>query len=302
MSDESDSFESRFATELRAEVARQHLDRDPGDVVALAMRKDDDRRRALSSRLKRTAGLFLASAVAVSIGALVMLSLPSLPRSGGGPALVPPTATSDASSPVPAVSALPPTSPSTGEPGFASTPVPLAPDVPAEPPSGKCLAHDFVVDGVPPTVEAVTRIASSVIVGTVTGVGPGQWNTPDGDLPTAEDDITPLNVMRFLRIEVQQQVMGEQGAEKVRTVWVNGGTIGCHQFSYSGYPNAIEAGQRYVLFLGFATPKTGQVEVQQVYEMWSIDENDDVSTPEDGGVPLSALVETIRAAGRNGAD
>ncbi len=181
--------------------------------------------------------------------------------------------------------------------------MPLAPVVPAEPPSGECRGHDVVVDGVPPTVEAMTtRTFSSVIVGTVIGVGPGQWNTPHGDLPGSASDITPLNVMRLLRIEVHQEVTGQQRTEMVRTVWVYGGTIGCHAFSYGGHEIVIEPGQRHVFFLGFATPETGLVDVQLVDQMWSIDEHDDVSTPLDGDIPLSALVDRIDAAARYSAD
>lgn len=88
----------------------------------------------------------------------------------------------------------------------------------------------------------------------------------------------------------------------VRTVWVYGGTIGYHTFSYGGHLDVIEPGQRFVFLLGFATPKTGLVDVQLVDQMWSIDEHDDVSTPLDGDIPLSALVDRINAAARDSAD
>jgi len=103
-------------------------------------------------------------------------------------------------------------------------------------------------------------------------------------------------------VKVHQQVTGEQRTEMVRTVRVYGGTIGCHTFSYGGHESVTEPGQRYVFFLGFATPETGLVDVQLVDQMWSIDENYDVSTPLDGDIPLSALVDRINAAARDSAD
>ncbi|MDQ3407341.1 MAG: hypothetical protein M3472_04210 [Chloroflexota bacterium] len=45
-----------------------------------------------------------------------------------------------------------------------------------------------------------------MVLGSVTGVGPGQWNTKDGRLPTGEDLMDPFDVMRLLRVDVERQL------------------------------------------------------------------------------------------------
>lgn len=174
-----------------------------------------------------------------------------------------------------------------------AAPVKLAPDEPATAPDEECLSHIAIVDGLPMTVERSASISSTVVVGTVTEVGPARWRT-EGEKPVTEDhELTPDNVMRLVRISVEEQLAGAT-ADELIVIWIPGGTIGCHNFSRSGIPSTIKPGDRFALFLDTTRPPLPSiVDVAQVVEMWPV-EGDQVATAADGKLPISEV--SARAA------
>lgn len=164
--------------------------------------------------------------------------------------------------------------------------VPLDPSPPPERFTGPCGGHYEIYDRFATTIEQDVRWASTVLVGTVTGVGKAQWNTPDGDPPKRSNPRPPL---RLLRVEVETLIKGTTAG--VTTLWITGGVIGCHSFGSSEIPVEVEVGSRFVFFLADArSARRGLESVPGVAQMWPV-EGDQVRTRVEGVVPLLTFIE-----------
>lgn len=231
----------------------------------------------------------LAVVVVILVVAPFILSGPTDAPTSSVPATV-----GSASTPTPLVTTSPaPT-------GAAVVPLlPLAPLVPLDPvPApeglpGPCVTTETIDDRATTTIEQDTRMASAVLVGTVTGVGAARWNTADG-LPPADPHPSASSVVRLLRVQVETVVKGAAGP--VVTASIPGGVIVCDQFFVSWIPRSVEVGGRYVFFLG-GTTRIGPESVSGVSQMWPI-EGDQVSTRFEGQVSLATLIERATAAAR----
>lgn len=169
--------------------------------------------------------------------------------------------------------------------------IPLDPLTPPPELPGECLGHGMVEDGVPPTVEVATRRADAVVEVTVLDVGEAQWNTKDGRLPTGEVEyLDPSNVLRLLRVRVDRTQAGSMPTETA-TVYVLGGTIGCHRFIVAGLADPVP-GKRFLMFLGASRSRFAAV--RQVQELWPI-EDGAVITPVDGRVPVDEVRRRVEA-------
>ncbi len=174
--------------------------------------------------------------------------------------------------------------------------VPLAPAVSPKPIDSECRHFAEIVDRVPPTIEAMARRKLTIVAGTVTDVGPGQWNTENAEPPASVNDLYPYDVIRLLRISTDASLAGDI-AGPLLTIWVPGGSIGCSEFINSDAPSNIESGQRFVLFLDRVPLRNGLANVDRAVQLWSIGGSDLVSTPEDGAMSVAELVSRLNTAG-----
>ncbi len=127
----------------------------------------------------------------------------------------------------------------------------------------------------------------AVVIGTVTGVGKAQWNTPGGRAPNGPN-VGPSLVMRLLRVDVETVVMGS--TPTVITVWIQGGVIGCRGFYVGGFGDP-QVGSRYVLFLDGSAPRTKLAGVVGAWQMWSVEGDRVVTNSFEGRVPLVTFIE-----------
>lgn len=170
---------------------------------------------------------------------------------------------------------------------------PLAPAASPEPATDKCQGAGSIIDRAPPTVDLMVHVSTAIFVGTVTEVGPARWNTKDGRAP--EGDAFPSDVVRLLRVEVSDQFVGDAGATRV-TVWIRGGQIGCSLYWSSDYPADISAGQQFAFFADGAQPAFEIAGTQRVQQMWPIDKDGMIATPEEGPLSRNGFAEAVERA------
>lgn len=246
--------------------------------------------------LSSAAARVVVVAFLLTMGSALLLTSPPAPQSLGSAGATPTVQEDRTAGPSVAGTV---SSPRATEVIAEASLIPLAPAAPAEAPWDDCSGQVEIIDGLPPTVEFMSSLSSSVILGSITEVGPGRWNTEVGRAPADEADISPHIVMRLLRVEVEQQLAYSANSAPTLTVWVRGGTIGCSRFSYSEFPDEIEPGQRFVFFLDdHLAPENGPVEVQRVYQMWPVDAERRVTTPVDGVVTVEELAARATAGRR----
>lgn len=218
---------------------------------------------------------------AIAVLALVVAVAALAPLIAGGP-IAPPTSSFPV---VVGGSSAPPLS----TPSPAPTEVALVPLDPASPPdelAGPCSSVVRIAYRAATTIEQDAARSSAVVIGTVTGVGKAQWNTPGGRAPNGPN-VGPSLVMRLLRVDVETVVRGS--TTTVITVWIPGGVIGCHGFYNYGFGDP-QVGSRYVFFLDGKMPRTTLEGVVGAWQMWSV-EGDRVVTSFEGRVPLATLIE-----------
>lgn len=231
----------------------------------------------------RTRPVMTAIAVVAVVTALAVLSPWPTGRLGPTPTGSGPAVGGVASSPSPPPSSAPPT----------ESEVPLDPRTPPEELAGPCLNHITVFDRMTTTVEQDAAISSSVVIGTITGIGKAQWNTTDGAPPSERHDIEPSRVMRLLRVKVETVVKG--AAPAVATLSIPGGTIGCHRFDMGGFAEA-QIGGRYVFFLNGATPRHAIEGAISAWQTWSIEGNR-VATSFEGSLPIDMFIKRASGSG-----
>lgn len=167
-------------------------------------------------------------------------------------------------------------------------PIALDPDARPDQPSEDCMFVRSILDRLPPTVEAMAAVRASIVVGTVVEVGLAQWNTEDGRVPEALDELSPDDVLRLLRVAVDDAWVGNLNG--TITVWIKGGSIGCWQFLHADFPNELEKGQQFVLFLDGVAPHAGGLTgAGRVLQMWPVGDGGTVATPADGRLATSEL-------------
>lgn len=175
------------------------------------------------------------------------------------------------------------------------TAIDLSPSNPAEEPPGGCVVYVTSYDSVPLTAERVSRVSTSVIIGTVEQVGPARWRTADEKAPNERQDLGADVVMRMLRISVDDNLAGAKSQGTI-VVWIDGGVIGCHEFEDAFYPLDVKAGDRYAFFLDAnRNPLKDVTGVARVVQMWAIN-GDSVTTPVDGQVNVSEVASQVRRA------
>jgi hypothetical protein len=227
------------------------------------------------SRLTRRSSL-RSVAVIAGVAAIVVAAAFIGARPTTGPSASVQAAVDDPSSPPPSIGSA-----AASEMAL----VPLDPASPPEEPPGPCQTVMVLTDRMRTTIEEDAARSSAVVIGTVTGVGRAQWNTPNGARPNGAN-IGPSLVMRLVRVHVEIFARGR--APLPITVWVQGGQIGCH--GYWTEVGDIAVGSRSAFFLVPTAPRPNVPDVQEAWQVWSIS-GDQVSTEFEGKVPLSTFIE-----------
>lgn len=197
----------------------------------------------------------------------------------------------------PGVSTVPGPTPVAPSSGLVA-PGALVPLDPAEPPEElppPCFATTTMYDRMVTTPAEDAARSVTVLVGRVTGVGAAQWNTAGGRAP-ATDHPDAANVMRLLRIEVEETIRGKP-VPSVITIWIPGGTIGCHQFDIGGTPRNIAVGDQFVVLIGDGEPRSGLDGILPASQLWPTD-GTRVTTEFDPNLPLAGVLEQMRASPR----
>jgi hypothetical protein len=169
------------------------------------------------------------------------------------------------------------------------TPVPLNQEPPAVQQDEGCHRYVVILDSLPVTTELAARASTSVFVGTVEEVGSGRWRTDNG-LPPDDERASGFNVMRLLRVNIDELLGGEPlGDPKEAVVWVNGGTIGCSEYEMDAIPTEFKAGQQFVFFVNDgAQPGESWTGVPHAIWVWQV-KGSKVITPTEGSVELSEV-------------
>lgn len=218
--------------------------------------------------------------VVVVVGSIAVLAI--LSRNGG----IPPSANSLASaSPQIEAGAAPSRAPG------PQTPSGLAPVAPPEELPGECANHVTSTDGALQTVETMSINSSVVALGTIAEVGAAAWNTADGALPDDENERAASAVIRLVKVRLDRNVFGP--ALDAVTIWIEGGTIGCHQFITDRSPFVIAVGDRFALFLDGTAPDNGTKGVLRARAMWRVSKDDMVDTAADGKLTVDAFERLV---------
>ncbi len=174
------------------------------------------------------------------------------------------------------------------EPTATEDPIDLAPAAPPAAPAGECVTYNTTYDSLPRTPENLASISTRVVAATVQEVGPARWKNDSETPPTERQDLTGDAVMRLIRLSIDQDLGGGKATGMI-VVWVPGGAIGCHTFSFEGYPADIKPGQKFALFLDDRQPPIKTLGgVSRVMEMWPI-KGASATSPEQGSLPLSEI-------------
>lgn len=143
-----------------------------------------------------------------------------------------------------------------------------------------------------PSIEHLTRIASSILVGTFEGHDAARWNTPDGHRPTPSELMeTSARLHRPLRITVERAISGEP--DDAGHAFDPGGRLDCDLTALAG-GRELTLGRRYVFFLMAVTNSVGaMVGDLQLIDAWPVGADGIVETPGEGSKPLADLVEAV---------
>jgi hypothetical protein len=163
---------------------------------------------------------------------------------------------------------------------------PLDPPVAPEELPGECSAHSTIVERIPTSIEINADMSSAVIRATVDAIGRAQWNTPDGRAPDL-DGLSAFQVMRLVRVVPVATLSGQATTS---TFWIPGGTIGCQQFSATGFE--LERGAEYLFFLAANDPKSGLTGTLQVREAWPVVEGS-VRSPSEGELSVDDVADRL---------
>lgn len=224
---------------------------------------------------------------AALVAVVVLVSGFRLPASvGAAPGgSIPPDVPHETRAPAESVAPLPSAAVSDGEP-------PLSPLDPAEAPNDECITVGSIVERAPMTLSSVVKFQRGAVLASVVDVGPAQWNTPDGRPPVDLTEITPSDVIRLVRLSVEDVWSGDAGA--TMTIAIPGGRIGCWDFWAEDVPARLERGQRFAVFVHGHPRRPDLGEAHALYTMWPVDGDGRVHTPADGPVPVTEMGQRIQ--------
>lgn len=164
-----------------------------------------------------------------------------------------------------------------------------------EPPDSECMTVASEVDRLPQTIESLVILRFPIQLVSVDEIGPSQWNTATRTAPDDVDDVLATDVMRLVRVSVDQTLVGS--SRSTETLVVPGGTLGCWKFIPDEMPFDLHRGQRFAIFLG--SDHVDVDGVSRVIAIWPIDAGGLVITPADGRLPVPEFAERVEAMKAN---
>lgn len=253
----------------------------------------------LVATLMVTATGILAVGLALSLRQADPMSGPAAATDTFGASYTPPSAASDEprlSLPIAAPGSvatptLAPTASTTSSGGLLA----LEPAVSQAPPPD-CDGRLEILDRAVPDTSWIAGWSSASVLATITEVGPAQWNTANGGPPTGGEISPLLDVMRLVRLTVEDPLTGEPTPDSL-VAWLPGGTIGCASFSVlGGWPLELNVGERFVFFLQDDVNPASELGVPYVFSMWPVNHDGIVDTPSEGQLSIVEVADRLQAA------
>ena len=178
--------------------------------------------------------------------------------------------------------------------GSPTTPVPAT-----QLPTPACYELTEVGDGPPRTIDLITQVSDSVLLGEVLAIERAIFNTSDGRRPDHNRPRGPgyePGVLTPLNVQVESQIAGDEQPSSVRVV-IEGGEADCIVHRVDGTPR-LEEGARYVFFLQPSKDAEGirHPELPRVVAAWPVGVDGVVRTEEDGRLTLHELETKVREA------
>lgn len=121
----------------------------------------------------------------------------------------------------------------------------------------------------------LANLSDEVLVGTVTGIGEGQWATSDGNQPKLDDGRRPtaLDVFRPVHIRIDDVAQDDGHLDAARGNEVDaqlvGGTIGCRTFVVSGQVDPTP-GSQFLVFLSSDRRGVSTDPGVEIVDMWPV--------------------------------
>lgn len=193
---------------------------------------------------------------------------------------------------------MPTEEPAASVPGVGSTvkkgetPAPDSSLEPRSPAPGECFYYDRSIDGVPATIDAQSRVASTVVVAEVLAVEGPSWTTTNGQAP-AHADRNPGSVYRIVTVRVDG--IGKGKAAKQLTFRLPGGKVGCDEFRVEGVPVELSAGDAYAFFLQPTGQPATSPSAEVAVQAWPLAGDGAIATPAEGKVSVSTFVAKVKA-------
>jgi hypothetical protein len=161
-------------------------------------------------------------------------------------------------------------------------------------PEPSCFNIHVIIEPIPQTMDAMSRISTVIVAGTFDRYGPTRWNTPDGVRPSqAMIQRKPARLIRPLLVTVDTTLRGQGvplGAAQVR-----GGELGCDRVDYSDEID-LAVGSRYVFYLGPVGNSDGVVGTRlQLSEAWSLGSDNVARTRLEGPQPISEITTVAQS-------
>ena len=182
----------------------------------------------------------------------------------------------------------------------------LMPSVAAQPQASGdkegCIGRDQSVSHGPYTIENLAGASKLAVVGTVSAIEGGVWNTADRAAPAevSRGEVSPdAAIFTPVNLTLDKVFSGDRAAGGSIRILNEGGTDGCSVMTVSGAPT-FKPGSSYVVFLRDGSDADGKVrtDFDVVITAWPVDERGNVGTERDGSVPLDELAKRVSAAAR----
>jgi hypothetical protein len=151
-----------------------------------------------------------------------------------------------------------------------------------------------------PTIENRSASSSAVLVGTVSSIEPGRWNTPTGDRPDELIDTPGQStiIYRPVAIKTDSLVRGEARGSELTVRWL-GGQAEC---DYAGFEGGsaldLKLDSQYAFFLGASTnaDETQTEKELTILGSWLVTADGRIETPLDGTLSISAFTTQVERA------
>jgi hypothetical protein len=162
-----------------------------------------------------------------------------------------------------------------------------------------CYGINESVDTPPNTIASVMTVTDSVVVGVVTRIEEGIFNTPSGAAPDPSRKPGPgysPGVVTPIDLDITSVLAGDDQRDPLRVV-NPGGTAGCVVHTVSNAARVTKGGT-YVFFLQPSRDSNGEArpDLPLILVAWPVDADGNVRTEEDGTLTMEELRARIAKA------